>query len=302
MHAPCYDRAVMTQPPRKRPGKTRRPSGPKGRPADRARTPEKAPAHARGDHGDARAPRAASKRRDSRVAGSRPTPHRSRTHAPPDVDKLLARQPWEALRKPLQRAGADAGAVETLRRYARLLIDWNRTHSNLVSHNDETRIVERHILESVAPAHLLKESKCARWIDFGSGGGLPAIPLAIEGVGERWTLVESRRTKTLFIRKSLQEISLDHIETVNDRVENFILDPARLGSFDGFTSRATLRLGPTLEFAARLVGPGGSAFLWKGSGVEREMEEETAWRGEWTFSNSTPVGLGPNVVTRFIRK
>lgn len=218
------------------------------------------------------------------------------------MDKLLARQPWEVLRTPLHRAGAEPGAaMDLLRRYARLLIEWNRTSSNLMSHNDEVRFVERHLLESVAPAHLLKESNCTRWVDLGSGGGLPAIPLAIAGVGERWTLVESRRTKTLFIRKSLQEIAFKNVETVNDRIENFILDPSKLGSFDGFTSRATLRLGPTLEFAARLVSPGGSAFLWKGSGVEREMEEETAWRSDWTFSSSAPVGLGPNVVIRFIR-
>ena len=226
-----------------------------------------------------------------------------RVHAPPDLDRLLARQPWEVLRKPLRRAGAEPeAAMDTLRRFARLLIEWNRTSSNLMSRNDETRFVERHVLESVAPAYLLKEAKCTRWIDLGSGGGLPAIPLAIVGVGGRWTLVESRRTKTLFIRKALQEISFDHIETVDDRIENFVLDPTRPGSFDGFTSRATLRLGPTLEFAARLVGPGGSAFLWKGSSVEREMEEETAWREDWTFESSAPVGVGPNVVARFLRK
>jgi len=192
--------------------------------------------------------------------------------------------------------------MDKLRLFARLLIEWNRTSTNLMSRNDEPRFVERHILESIAPAHLLKESQCRRWIDLGSGGGLPAIPLVIAGVGEHWTLVESRRTKTLFIRKALQELAQQNVETVNDRIENFIQDPARAGRFDGFTSRATLRLGPTLEFAARLVSPGGSAFLWKGSRFEQEMEEEQRWSDAWSFSSSVPVGSGPNVVAIFNRK
>jgi 16S rRNA (guanine527-N7)-methyltransferase len=221
----------------------------------------------------------------------------------PNVERLLARQPWDALSEPLRRAGVEPDvALDKLRLYARLLIEWNRGHSNLMSHNDEPRFVERHILESVAPAHLLKESQCRRWVDLGSGGGLPAIPLVIAGVGEHWTLVESRRTKTLFIRKALQELSLRDVETVNDRMENFIVDSARPGKFDGFTSRATQRLGPTLDFAARLVAPGGRAFLWKGSSLEQEMEGEQGWRNDWAFSSSGPIGSGPNVIAVFIRK
>ena len=37
----------------------------------------------------------------------------------------------------------------------------------------------RHLLESVEPAHWLKECGATRWLDFGSGAGLPAIPLAL---------------------------------------------------------------------------------------------------------------------------
>jgi 16S rRNA (guanine527-N7)-methyltransferase len=203
----------------------------------------------------------------------------------------------------LLQAGADANlAIEQLRKYSRLLLEWNRSASNLISRNDEPRIVERHLLESVAPAHWLKESGCAKWIDFGSGAGLPALPLAIAGLGGRWTLVESRRTKTLFMRKAIQELALSNIVTVNDRLENFVEDPANAAAFDGFTSRATLKLGPTLSLAARIIAPGGSAFLWKGSGREAEMQEDADWRGAWEHTGILGVGSGPNVVVRFTRK
>ena len=218
------------------------------------------------------------------------------------VEKTLARQPWECLAPVLASSGADVkGAMARLRRYASILLEWNRQVSNIMSHNDEQRIVERHLLESLAPAAWLIESGCTHWVDFGSGAGFPAIPLAIAGVGARWTLVESRRTKTLFLRKMLQEISLHGFDVVHDRLENLVLDPAHAGSYEGFTSRATERIAPTLTLAARIVRPGGSAFLWKGSGGERELEADADWKKDWQVTGTKEVGNGPNIVVKFTR-
>jgi len=250
-------------------------------------------------------------RRDG--GGRRPFPRRDRTPQDPSfrsrntspaaLDRLLDSQSWASLRPALEGPGVEVEpAIETLRRYARLLIEWNRSHSNLISHNDEARIVERHLIESVGPASLLKQSACRRWIDFGSGAGLPAIPLIIAGVAGAWTLVESRRTKTLFIRKALQELSLESIEVVNDRLENVVLEPSRQGAFDGFVSRATLKLTPTLTLAAKVIATGGQAFLWKGSGFEAELAEKSGWRSDWELVNTAPVGSGPNVVVVMKRR
>lgn len=90
--------------------------------------------------------------------------------------------------------------------------------------------------------------------------------------------------------------------TANDRLENFVEDDAHAGAFDGFTSRATLKLVPTLALAARVIAPGGSAFLWKGSGREQEMEEDSSWSLEWEATDVIGVGSGANVVARFKRK
>lgn len=228
---------------------------------------------------------------------------RGRPAPPHTIERTLDRQPWHSLRPSLIEAGADVErALGLLRRYAAMLIEWNRGVSNIVSRNDEARIVERHLLESVAPARRLIESGARRWIDFGSGAGLPAIPLAIAGVGTAWTLVESRRTKTLFIRKTLQDIVIGDFEVVNDRLENVVEDSGRAAAFDGFTSRATIAIVPTLELAARLIRPGGSAFLWKGSGWESELAREPGWRANWDLDVATSVGSGLNVVARFVRK
>src|SRR5881409_713564 len=76
----------------------------------------------------------------------------------PDVSGLLKRQPWGDLITHLLKIDAKpAAAVSRLRRYCELVLQWNRKVSNLISKNDETRIVSRHILESLEPAHWLKD-------------------------------------------------------------------------------------------------------------------------------------------------
>jgi len=189
-----------------------------------------------------------------------------------------------------------------LKAYTKLLVDWNRAVSNLISRGDEQRIVERHIAESIEPAAWLKSSPATRWLDFGSGAGLPAIPLALVGVGPRWTLVESRRMKTLFVKKATETLGLSDIEVVVARLEHLTHETVRLGAYDGFTSRATLALGPTLVLAAQFVGPGGVAFLWKGSQREKEMTDDPRWQQFWEFDGILGIGNGQAVVARFIRK
>jgi 16S rRNA (guanine527-N7)-methyltransferase len=223
--------------------------------------------------------------------------------SPAAIDAVIGRQPWDELRALLAEVGAPdvGGAVDHLRAYTRLVVEWNRGVSNIVSRNDEQRFVQRHLMESIAPARQMRESGATSWVDFGSGAGLPAVPLSIAGVGDRWKLVESRRSKTLFIRKTIQVIVLHGFEVVNDRLENVVSDPSVVRDRDGFTSRATMAIGPTLALAAPLIRAGGCAFLWKGSGAEGEMKADSTWRDAWEFSTLIPVGRGPSVVAIFTR-
>ena len=230
-------------------------------------------------------------------------PFARRVANPAEIDRLLGRQPWDSLVPHLLKAGASPEpTIDRLRGFAKLMLAWNRGVSNLISRNDEQRIVTRHIVESVEPAAWLKASGAEHWLDFGSGAGLPAIPLAIAGIGKRWTLAEARRMKTLFIRRAVSELELHEIESVIGRLDSISAESLPLASFDGFTSRATLALGPTLALAAKLLRPGGVAFLWKGSGREREMAEDPSWTQSWDFDGLLGIGDGRTTVGRFTRK
>jgi 16S rRNA (guanine527-N7)-methyltransferase len=226
------------------------------------------------------------------------------THAPPHhPDLLIARQPWAALAPHLSKAGvADPDAtIARLKAYARALLDWNRGISNLISRHDERRLVERHLAEVLEPAHWLKAGDGDHWLDFGSGAGFPGLPLAIAGVGTRWSLVESRRNKALFLQKIIQDLGLRDVEVIHDRLENVVEGAGLGGRIDCFTSRATATLAPTLSLARALVKPAGHAFLWKGSARERELREGGEWTRYWELDDLLEVGSGAIAVCRFRR-
>lgn len=218
------------------------------------------------------------------------------------VPNILARQPWEDLIPHIRKSGADIQeSIVRLKRFTQLALEWNRGVSNLISRNDEARIVTRHIRESVECAHELKQSGAAHWLDFGSGAGFPAIPLAILGVGERWMLVESRRPKTLFLRKAVQELGMPHIEVYHGRLEALVEERGDVRDYDGFTSRATMKLDPTLKLAETLVRKDGTAFLWKGSGRREELDESTSWNDAWSLERTLNVGDEHTAIAIFRR-
>lgn len=220
----------------------------------------------------------------------------------PNVERALKAQSWDTLTPRLAGAGVLPPAfMPRIRRFCELLLQWNRKVSNLISRNDEPRLVARHVVESLASAAWLKENSPGDWMDLGSGGGLPSIPLILAGVGERWVLVESRRTKCLFLRRVIQEMELKNVSVEQARIEDLVGTPALAGRFQGFTSRATLNLRETLEIAPQFVRSGGQAYLWKGSRLESEMSEPGDWREHWGHDETRGVGDEQTVVARFLR-
>ena len=229
-----------------------------------------------------------------------------------DAGALVQHAEWAALVPFIERAGADpTSALPRLADYAALALNWNRTVSNLISRSDEGRLISRHLSESLEPAGWLKQFGARRWVDLGSGAGFPALPLTIIGIGEKWLLVESRRPKTLFLRRVVQDLALTNVEVAHARLEDLISrerlsdsDPevVRAGGFpfDAFTSRATLTLPPTLNMAAECLPPGGHAFLWKGSGRTEEQAGSPIWAERWIVEPEMPLESGQIAICNFV--
>ena len=158
-----------------------------------------------------------------------------------------------------------------LEQYAALLTKWNAVQ-NLVSRETLHELWPRHIEDSLR-ALAWVHSTDASVLDLGSGGGLPAIPMAIasRGVERRFTLLEPIAKKVSFLRTVARELDLPVIVHAV-RAEQF--DSRE--TFDLITSRALAALPQLLSYGARFLGQEGHMLLHKGRNYRDELAAATA--------------------------
>lgn len=162
---------------------------------------------------------------------------------------------------------ADAGVSlttdlsEKLVAYYELLERWNRK-INLTSFTNPDEAFDRLLLEPIAAASALPSSP--HLIDLGSGGGSPAIPLALALQSRFLVMVESRSRKAAFLREAARQLGL--IATVeNARFEEVMQSPGYASAFDLVTIRAVKIDDAALAAAARFAKSGGSVALFQAS-------------------------------------
>lgn len=143
---------------------------------------------------------------------------------------------------------------EQLLAYLALLIKWNKAY-NLTAVRDPDEMVSRHLLDSLSVVPQVAEAG-DNWLDVGSGGGMPGIPLAILFPGRRFTLLDSNGKKTRFLTQVKLELQLQNLEVVHSRVEAFA--PAQ--PFSGICSRAFSSLADFANWT-RHLGDGETRWL-----------------------------------------
>jgi 16S rRNA (guanine527-N7)-methyltransferase len=101
--------------------------------------------------------------------------------------------------------------------YKRELLKWTGK-VNLIGPEAKANLDE-HIAEAVAAAEILKPER--EVLDFGSGGGLPAIPMAIVSPGARFHLVEADQKKWAFLKHAVRECGLNS-QVYGDRLQRLL--------------------------------------------------------------------------------
>ncbi len=140
--------------------------------------------------------------------------------------------------------------------YVELLHKWNKAY-NLTSVRDPNEMLIRHILDSIVVApHLQGE----RFIDVGTGPGLPGIPLSIVLPDAHFTLLDSLGKRVRFLRQVQHELHLTNVTPVQSRVEDFPAEPP----FDGVISRAFASLNDMVSWCHHLPGAHGKFYALKG--------------------------------------
>ncbi|MBL1379315.1 16S rRNA (guanine(527)-N(7))-methyltransferase RsmG [Zobellella iuensis] len=153
---------------------------------------------------------------------------------------------------------------EQLLELVALLHKWNKAY-NLTSVREPDAMLVRHIMDSLVVSPYL-EGK--RFIDVGTGPGLPGLPLAIVNPDKQFVLLDSLGKRIRFIRMAVHHLGLTNVEAVQSRVEAF--NPAQ--KFDGVLSRAFASLDDMLSWCAHLPGPDGRFLALKGQYPEQELQ------------------------------
>ncbi|CAM4271172.1 16S rRNA (guanine(527)-N(7))-methyltransferase RsmG [Vibrio agarivorans] len=159
---------------------------------------------------------------------------------------------------------------EQLVGYVMLLDKWNKAY-NLTSVRDPMDMLVKHILDSVVISKYLDGE---RYIDVGTGPGLPGIPLAIMQPDTSFVLLDSLGKRIRFIKQVIHELKISNVTPVQSRVEEY--DPGE--GFDGVLSRAFASLKDMIEWCHHLPKPDKGVFLaLKGQYSEDESAEIPAW-------------------------
>jgi 16S rRNA (guanine527-N7)-methyltransferase len=166
--------------------------------------------------------------------------------------------------------------AENLQAFALLLEKWQRVQ-NLVS-RETGDLWRRHMADSLQLLSFVRFAD-RMFLDLGSGGGFPGIPLAIalKDRGVRFTLVESNVRKASFLRTVAREIGLN-VAVVNGRAES--LEAGGVPRADVVTARAMAPLSRLCGFAAPHVQGGTRALFLKGADFRDELQEAAA---AWAF-------------------
>ena len=172
----------------------------------------------------------------------------------------------EQLRVRLQGVGAclDDRRIPHLWEYACLLLHWSR-RMNLVSPGDRAKIFTKHIGPACLMAELVKSVPHSTVVDYGSGAGLPGIPLKIVFPHSHFYLVEARRKCASFLRTVIRTLELPRVTVVNQRLEEW---RCPTGLVDLVVSRATTRTDLVERVRAHLAPHGSIVTTLQSTGVD----------------------------------
>lgn len=151
--------------------------------------------------------------------------------------------------------------------------DWN-SKINVISRKDIDNLYLHHVLHSMAIAMFTRFSDDTYVLDLGTGGGFPAIPLAIFFPEVQFHAVDARKKKILVVNEIAHALELDNIKAEHVRAEDL-----RARQYDYVISRAVAQIDVLWQWSERLIRdkqqnimPNGLIAL-KGGDIQTEIKK-----------------------------
>ncbi|KJY82525.1 16S rRNA methyltransferase [Vibrio galatheae] len=159
---------------------------------------------------------------------------------------------------------------EQLVGYVEMLNKWNKAY-NLTSVRDPQEMLVKHIMDSIIVSTHLQGG---RFIDVGTGPGLPGIPLSIMNPDKTFVLLDSLGKRIRFIKQVLHELKIANVTPIQSRVEEYQPED----KFDAVLSRAFASMTDMVEWCHHLPKSGsGRFFALKGQLPQDEIEQLPEW-------------------------
>lgn len=156
--------------------------------------------------------------------------------------------------------------------YTALLRKWNAS-INLVARSTVNDLENRHVADCLQLAPFATDVD--KWLDMGTGAGLPGLVVAASEPELEVTLIESDQRKAAFLREAARQMKLD----VNIRCARIETEPNPV--FDIVSARALAPLSQLFTLALPWLKPGGRCIFMKGARLQSELDEA---RKHWRFS------------------
>jgi 16S rRNA (guanine527-N7)-methyltransferase len=194
----------------------------------------------------------------------------------PSIDQRMAAEAREALEElltdvPMIAATLPHGFLDAAERFVGLLLTAN-SRVNLTRVTAPREVARRHLLDSLAALPEIDRMAPSEAIDLGSGGGLPALPLAMARPRMRWTMVDSVGKKATILAAFVHALALRNVTVIADRAESLGRDTAHRERYALVTARGCAPLPVLAELALPLLAIGGSLLAWKGPLSETDEE------------------------------
>lgn len=155
--------------------------------------------------------------------------------------------------------------LDPLEAYFRLLTQWNAkmnlTALPLDAPTDEA--FDRLLVEPLAASKQIPTDTPHNWVDLGSGGGSPAIPLKIARPALKLTMIESKERKSMFLREAIRTLGLMDASVENDRFEAVSARPEYAATADFVTARAVKADSILFETSGKILKEGGQLLLFR---------------------------------------
>lgn len=171
----------------------------------------------------------------------------------------------DKLRQLLNKAGITLSEQQITQciDYVRLLDKWNSAY-NLTSVREPSEMLIKHVMDSLVVAPYLTGN---RFIDVGTGPGLPGVILAICCPDKQFTLLDSLGKRVRFLNQVKLQLGLTNIEPLQSRVEDH--QPEQ--GYDGVISRAFASMTDMVQWCRHLPAEQGLFYAMKGAAVQEEI-------------------------------